>query len=149
MQLGMVGLGRMGANMVRRLMRGGHACVAYDRSADAVRAIAAEGATGASSLEDLVAKLAKPRAVWIMVPAGGPTEETVRALGERLEAGDAIVDGGNSYFKDDARRARELRERGRGGDGRELARGPRREARQAARGLDHGPGGGADRGDRP
>jgi 6-phosphogluconate dehydrogenase len=112
MQLGMVGLGRMGANMVRRLMRGGHQCVAFDMSAQSVRAIEAEGATGASSLDDLVAKLAKPRAVWIMVPAGAPTEDTVRALGERLEAGDIIVDGGNSYFKDDARRARALREKG-------------------------------------
>jgi 6-phosphogluconate dehydrogenase len=108
----MVGLGRMGANMVRRLMGGGHECVAWDLSADNVKAIAAEGAMGAASIEDLVAKLNKPRAVWIMVPSGDATEKTVNELAARLEAGDIIIDGGNSYFKDDARRARELKAKG-------------------------------------
>lgn len=112
MQLGMVGLGRMGANMVRRLMRGGHECVVSDLSAEAVAQLAGEGATGSASLDDFVGKLAKPRAVWIMVPAGNATEATVRALGERLEAGDIIIDGGNSYFKDDVRRSKELASKG-------------------------------------
>jgi len=108
MQIGMIGLGRMGANMARRLMRNGHQVVAYDRSADAVKQLAGEGAKGATSLADLVSQLQKPRAVWIMVPAGGPTESTVQELGDRLEAGDTIIDGGNSYFKDDIRRAHAL-----------------------------------------
>ena len=108
MQIGMIGLGRMGANMARRLMRGGHQCVVYDRSADAVKQLAGEGAKGAGSLAELVQGLAKPRAVWIMVPAGGPTESTVDELGKLLEAGDTIIDGGNSFFKDDIRRARSL-----------------------------------------
>ena len=112
MQLGMVGLGRMGANMSRRLMRGGHQMVVSDLSPDSVKQLAGEGATGSSSLEDLIAKLTPPRAVWIMVPAGGPTEQTVRQLAEHLEKGDAIIDGGNSYFKDDVRRAKELKNRG-------------------------------------
>jgi 6-phosphogluconate dehydrogenase len=108
MQLGMIGLGRMGANMARRLMRGGHQCVVYDRSADTVKALAAEGATGSDSLKALVAGLAKPRAVWIMVPAGAPTESTVMELAELLEPGDTVIDGGNSFFKDDIRRAKAL-----------------------------------------
>ncbi|MBL9017631.1 MAG: decarboxylating 6-phosphogluconate dehydrogenase [Myxococcales bacterium] len=108
MQLGMIGLGRMGANMVRRLMRGGHECVVYDRSPDAVKALAAEGATGVDSLQALAKALSAPRAVWIMVPAGGPTESTVNALAEVLEPGDTIIDGGNSMFKDDVRRAQML-----------------------------------------
>jgi len=112
MQLGMIGLGRMGANMVRRLMGGGHECVAWDLSTDNVKAIAAEGAIGAASIEDLIARLNKPRAVWIMVPSGDATEKTVNELAARLEAGDIIIDGGNSYFKDDARRARELKAKG-------------------------------------
>ncbi|HKP35356.1 MAG TPA: decarboxylating 6-phosphogluconate dehydrogenase [Pyrinomonadaceae bacterium] len=112
MQLGMIGLGRMGANMVRRLMRGGHSCVVWDVSPDSVGKMAAEGATGADSLADFVTKLAKPRAVWIMVPAGEATENTVTALGAELEAGDTIIDGGNSYFKDDVRRAKALAEKG-------------------------------------
>ena len=111
MQLGMIGLGRMGANMVRRLMRGGHECVVWDVSADNVKALAGEGATGAESLDDLLAKLNQPRAVWIMVPAGDPTEQTVNSLAEKMDPGDIIIDGGNSYFKDDARRAGELREK--------------------------------------
>jgi 6-phosphogluconate dehydrogenase len=112
MQLGMVGLGRMGANMTRRLMRGGHSLVVSDLSADAVKALGAEGATGSSSLEDLIAKLAPPRAVWIMVPAGAPTEATVQKLAAAMQKGDAIIDGGNSYFKDDVRRARQLDPKG-------------------------------------
>jgi len=112
MQLGMVGLGRMGSNMVRRLMRAGHTLSVTDLSAEAVAAMAKEGATGASSLKDLVASLAPPRAVWVMVPAGGPTEQTVMMLRDLLSAGDAIIDGGNSWFKDDVRRARALAPKG-------------------------------------
>lgn len=112
MQLGMVGLGRMGANMTRRLMRNGHSLVVSDLSPDAVKKLGSEGATGSSSLEDLVAKLTPPRAVWIMVPAGAPTEATVQKLAQHLQAGDAIIDGGNSYFKDDVRRANELKGKG-------------------------------------
>jgi len=111
MQLGMIGLGRMGANMVRRLMRGGHECVVWDVSAENIQRLVGEGATGADSLDDLIAKLAQPRAIWIMVPAGPATEKTVDDLGARLAAGDIIIDGGNSYFKDDARRAKGLREK--------------------------------------
>jgi 6-phosphogluconate dehydrogenase len=112
MQLGMIGLGRMGANMVRRLMRDGHQCVVFDLNADNVKQLAGEGATGASSLDDFIIKLAQPRAVWIMVPAGAATEKTVADLAGRMVAGDIIIDGGNSYFKDDARRALELRDKG-------------------------------------
>ncbi|HYU59531.1 MAG TPA: decarboxylating 6-phosphogluconate dehydrogenase [Solirubrobacterales bacterium] len=112
MQLGMVGLGRMGANIVRRLMRAGHECVVYDVDAKAVEGLAGEGATGADSLDDFVAKLSAPRAAWVMVPAGKITEDTVAELGGRLEAGDAIIDGGNSYYRDDIRRAGELGARG-------------------------------------
>src|SRR5918996_1420186 len=108
MQLGMVGLGRMGANMVRRLMRGGHDCVVFDLDPENVRRLASEGATGAASLDEFVRRLEKPRAAWIMVPAGEATERTVRELAMRMEPGDAIVDGGNSHFKDDVRRAREV-----------------------------------------
>jgi 6-phosphogluconate dehydrogenase len=112
MQIGMIGLGRMGGNMVRRLLRGGHECVVYDLNPAAVEALAGEGATGSSSLEDFAAKLRPPRTAWVMVPAGGPTEEMVRRLGERLQADDVIIDGGNSHFKDDVRRARELAPKG-------------------------------------
>jgi 6-phosphogluconate dehydrogenase len=108
MQLGMIGLGRMGANMARRLMRGGHQCVVYDRSADTVKALVADGAKGSDSLKALVAGLAKPRAVWIMVPSGPPTESTVTELAGLLEPGDTVIDGGNSFFKDDIRRAKAL-----------------------------------------
>jgi 6-phosphogluconate dehydrogenase len=102
----------MGANMVRRLMRGGHQIVVSDLSPEAVNAIAKEGATPSSSLDDLVKKLAKPRAIWIMVPAGDPTEKTVMALAEKLEAGDIIIDGGNSMWKDDIRRSKILKQKG-------------------------------------
>jgi 6-phosphogluconate dehydrogenase len=107
-QLGMIGLGRMGGNMVRRLLRGGHQCVVFDRNPDHVKQLADEGATGVGSIGDLVRKLRTPRVVWVMVPAGEPTESTVMALADRMEAGDIIVDGGNSYFKDDIHRARIL-----------------------------------------
>jgi 6-phosphogluconate dehydrogenase len=111
MQLGMIGLGRMGANMVRRLMRGGHECVVFDLSADNVRQLTGEGATGSDSLDDFIGRLKKPRAVWIMVPAGNATEKTVNDLAARMEADDIIIDGGNSNYKDDARRAMALREK--------------------------------------
>jgi 6-phosphogluconate dehydrogenase len=112
MQLGIVGLGRMGANMARRLMRDGHEIVAYDVNADAVATLEGEGATGASSLEDLAAKLSAPRSVWVMVPAGDITEQTVDGVAAVLESGDAIVDGGNSYYRDDIRRAAKVGEKG-------------------------------------
>jgi 6-phosphogluconate dehydrogenase len=98
----------MGANMARRLMRAGHTCVVYDRSADAVKQLAGEGAKGANSIDAMIAAMQKPRHIWVMVPAGGPTEATVQELGEKLEAGDTIIDGGNSMFKDDIRRAKAL-----------------------------------------
>jgi 6-phosphogluconate dehydrogenase len=105
MQLGMVGLGRMGANMTRRLMRGGHQLVVSDLSPDAVKQLGGEGAIASTSLADLVSKLAAPRAAWIMVPSGDPTQKTVEALLALMQSGDTIIDGGNSYFKDDVRRA--------------------------------------------
>ncbi|HSB74811.1 MAG TPA: decarboxylating 6-phosphogluconate dehydrogenase [Terriglobales bacterium] len=110
MQLGMIGLGRMGANMVRRLMRGGHECVVFDMNAASVKQMAGEGATGAESLDDLARKLKKPRAVWLMVPAA-VVDSTLQQLAPRLEPGDAIIDGGNSYYIDDIRRAKELRQK--------------------------------------
>ncbi len=112
MQLGMVGLGRMGANMVRRLMRGGHNCVAFDLNPANVDQLASEGATGAKTLDAFVQALEKPRAAWVMVPAGDPTEQTVMALVDRMEAGDILIDGGNSYFKDDVRRAAMIKPKG-------------------------------------
>ena len=112
MQLGMVGLGRMGANLVRRLTRAGHDCVVYDVSPDAVAALAADGATGASSLEDLAGKLSPPRAVWVMVPAGEITARTVDGLAGHLAPGDVVIDGGNTYYRDDLTRAAALAEQG-------------------------------------
>jgi 6-phosphogluconate dehydrogenase len=111
MQLGMVGLGRMGANLTRRLMRHGHEVVVYDVSADAVRTLEGEGSIGTGSLEDLVAKLTKPRAVWVMVPAGFAVETTDR-LAELMEDGDVVIDGGNSYYRDDADRAERYARKG-------------------------------------
>src|SRR5689334_10851037 len=107
MQLGMIGLGRMGANMVRRLIRGGHDCVVYDRSSKAVAELVAEKATGALDLKDLVSRLETPRAIWMMVPAGA-VDETIASITPLLEAGDILIDGGNSYYIDDLRRAQEL-----------------------------------------
>jgi 6-phosphogluconate dehydrogenase len=107
MQLGMVGLGRMGSNMVRRLMRAGHTCVVYDRNADAVKKLAADGAIGAESLAEFVQKLEKPRAVWLMVPAA-VVDFSIAELTPLLEKGDALIDGGNSYYIDDIRRASSL-----------------------------------------
>ncbi len=112
MQLGMIGLGRMGGNMVRRLMKGGHACVVYDRDPNNTERLAADGATPAESLDEFCDKLAPPRAAWIMVPAGAPTEETVVELAQRMKPDDIIIDGGNSYYKDDVRRGKALQSAG-------------------------------------
>ncbi len=111
MQLGIIGLGRMGANMARRLMRDGHDCVVFDVSADAVTELAGEGAVGASSMQDFVAKLDKPRAAWMMVPSA-VDEETLDELSPLLESGDIVIDGGNSYYRDDIERARKLQPKG-------------------------------------
>ena len=112
MQLGMIGLGRMGGNIVRRLMKHGHSAVVYDKDARAVAGLAAEGATGGSSLQDFVAKLARPRTAWVMLPAGGITEATIDELTKWMENGDVIIDGGNSFWQDDVRRGKALKERG-------------------------------------
>jgi 6-phosphogluconate dehydrogenase len=112
MQLGMVGLGRMGSNLVRRLMRDGHDCVVYDRTPAVVQGLEREGATGSSSLADFVAKLSVPRAAWVMVPAGEITGKTIEDLGALMEQGDTIIDGGNSYYRDDIARAARLSGRG-------------------------------------
>ena len=111
MQIAMVGLGRMGANMVRRLIKGGHECVVYDRSQEAVQSLVKEGATGSSSLEDMVSKLPKPRAVWLMVPAG-VVDKTVQELKPHLEAHDIIIDGGNSHYVDDIRHSKAVAAQG-------------------------------------
>ncbi len=108
MQLGMVGLGRMGANIVRRLLRAGHECVVYDVNPDSVSGLAGEGATGAGSIAEFVEALAPPRAAWVMVPAGDITEQTVRELASHMHQDDVIIDGGNTYYRDDIRRAKEL-----------------------------------------
>jgi len=108
----MVGLGRMGANLVRRLMRDGHQCVVYDRSPGPVQQLASEGATGTSSLDEFVSALTKPRAAWVMVPAGEITQQLIDQLAARMEPGDIIIDGGNSYYRDDIARAAKLAERG-------------------------------------
>src|SRR4029450_1037239 len=107
MQLGMIGLGRMGANMARRLQNAGHQCVVFDRNAGSVKQLAHDGASPAASLEELVTKLKKPRAVWVMVP-GAVVDATLEDLAAKLEAGDIVIDGGNSYYIDDIRRAKEL-----------------------------------------
>ena len=111
MQLGMIGLGRMGASMVSRLLHGGHQCVVFDTKPDSVKELASKGATGAASLDDFVAKLKAPRAVWLMVPAA-VVETTLRDLAGRVQQGDTIIDGGNSYYVDDIRRAKELKAKG-------------------------------------
>jgi 6-phosphogluconate dehydrogenase len=116
MRLGMVGLGRMGSNMARRLMRGGHEVVVTDLSADSVKHMAGEGAVGSSSLDDFVSKLGKPpgepKIAWLMVPAGAPTEQSVQTLAQKMQAGDILIDGGNSFFKDDVRRSKQLKDKG-------------------------------------
>jgi 6-phosphogluconate dehydrogenase len=112
MQLGMVGLGRMGSNLTRRLLPAHHECIVFDINSSHVKELEAEGAVGTRSLDQLVEKLSKPRAVWVMVPAGQIAEQTVRDLGERMEAGDVIIDGGNSYYRDDIARAATLGEKG-------------------------------------
>src|SRR5437763_14163599 len=111
MQLGMVGLGRMGANMVRRLMKDGHECVVYDVNADAVKTLEGEGATGSDSWDDFVAKLETPRNAWLMVPAAF-VDSTAKELSDRMDEGDTLIDGGNSYYHDDIRRAQQLRGKG-------------------------------------
>lgn len=112
MRIGMIGLGRMGANMVRRLIRGGHHCAVFDLNPENVQRLTGEGAEGASSLDDLISRLSQPRVIWVMVPAGDVTDRIVEALAQRLSPDDIIIDGGNSYFKDDVRRAKALRTRG-------------------------------------
>jgi 6-phosphogluconate dehydrogenase len=112
MQIGLIGLGRMGGNMARRLMAGGHQVVAWDRNADAVKTLAANGATGAGSLDEFVASLQPPRTIWVMVPAGDPTEQTITTLAAKLQPDDVVIDGGNSHYKDDVRRAQSLKPRG-------------------------------------
>ena len=112
MQLALIGLGRMGANIARRLIRGGHEVVGFDRDSASVAAIVADGASGAGSLEEVVAQLPAPRIFWVMLPAGGPTEETVAALSALASPGDVIIDGGNTFYKDDIRRHRECAGRG-------------------------------------
>lgn len=112
MQIGMIGLGRMGANIARRLMRNGHECVVFDLNPASVKQVVDDGATGATSIGDFVDHLHKPRIAWIMVPAGKPTEQTVAAVAQRIGTDSIIIDGGNTYFKDDVRRAHELAEKG-------------------------------------
>jgi 6-phosphogluconate dehydrogenase len=111
MQLGMIGLGRMGGNIARRLMQHGHEAVVYDRDTKAVAALAHEGAINAAGLDDLVRQLRKPRTVWVMLPAGKITETTISELADRLESGDVVLDGGNTFWKDDIRRAKTMKER--------------------------------------
>lgn len=112
MQLGMIGLGRMGSNIVRRLMHDGHTAVVFDQSSTAVEALAREGAVGASSLEELASKLDAPRTIWVMLPAGEITENAIQRVSDLLQAGDTIIDGGNTFWQDDVRRARALSIRG-------------------------------------
>jgi len=108
MQLGVIGLGRMGGNIARRLMRDGHECVVWDRDAAGVEAVAKDGAKAAKDLDDMIAQLAAPRAIWVMLPSGAPTEDTIAALADKLSADDVVIDGGNTFFKDDIRRAKAL-----------------------------------------
>ena len=108
MQFGLIGLGRMGGGIARRAMRGGHSCVVYDRAAEAVSKLVADGAIGARGIDDLVEKLTAPRHIWVMLPAGQATEEAVTDLAARLQSGDTIIDGGNTFYKDDIRRAKML-----------------------------------------
>ena len=112
MQLGMIGLGRMGGNIVRRLVSKGHECVVFDQSAEAIKSLAGDKIGGASGLADMVERLGKPRAVWVMLPAGEITEKTVVELGNLMEAGDTIIDGGNAFFQDDVRRGKALKAKG-------------------------------------
>src|SRR5258705_805704 len=112
MQLGMIGLGRMGGNIVSRLMKHGHSTVVFDKDPKAVAALAADGATGAKALEDFVAKLETPRTAWVMLPAGKITEATIEALAKLMQSGDVIIDGGNTFWQDDVRRGKALKERG-------------------------------------
>jgi 6-phosphogluconate dehydrogenase len=112
MDIGIIGLGRMGGNIARRLMRGGHKCVVFDRSQDAVKEVAAAGAAAASDAADMLAKLTSPRAVWLMLPAGGITEKVLSEVAGLMRSGDILIDGGNSFYKDDIRRAKTLREKG-------------------------------------
>jgi 6-phosphogluconate dehydrogenase len=112
MKIGIIGLGRMGGNIARRLMRGGHETVVYDRAPEAVKEIVADGAIGAGSLEDMAGKLGGPRIFWVMLPAGDPTESTIGTLTGLCQPGDIIIDGGNTFYKDDIRRAKKLAEKG-------------------------------------
>ena len=112
MQIGVIGLGRMGSNIAKRLMRGGHSCVVFDRDAKAVSALKDDGAAGASDLADLVRQLQAPRAAWVMLPAGKPTEETIAELAGLFAEGDTVIDGGNTFYKDDIRRAKSLKDKG-------------------------------------
>src|SRR6185437_13612835 len=112
MQLGMIGLGRMGGNIVRRLMKSGHSAVVYDKDAKAVASLAAEGATGASSLDDFVARLTKPSIAWVMLPAGAITDAMIDVLAKLMQRDDIIIDGGNSFWQDDVRRSKALRQQG-------------------------------------
>src|SRR6202162_2724138 len=112
MQLGMIGLGRMGGNIVRRLMKHGHTTVVYDKDRKAVADVAADGALGAGALEDFVKSLQKPRTAWVMLPAGKITEATIDALAKLMESGDVVIDGGNTFWQDDVRRGKALKQRG-------------------------------------
>ena len=112
MKIGLIGLGRMGGNIVRRLIRGGHEVVAWDRGQEAIDAVVKDGAIGASSIEDLAGKLPSPAVWWVMLPAGDPTEQTIATIAGLAKTDDVIIDGGNTFYKDDIRRARELGEKG-------------------------------------
>jgi 6-phosphogluconate dehydrogenase len=112
MKIGLIGLGRMGGNIARRLMRNGHEVVAFDRDAEAVKKLVADGAIGADSIDDMRGKLDSPAIWWVMLPAGGPTEDTITAIADKASDGDIVIDGGNSFYKDDVRRAKVLAEKG-------------------------------------